>query len=117
DDDQVVIGGYSMGGYGSARLAAYYPHLFAAAMDWAGFTGSGFNLPVDSSLNPLFAIESAARFPLAQSSLGAVDNVADLVQNLRHVPTAIVYGSEDLNTPSHTAIWERFMNTEVPYQF
>lgn len=117
DADQVVIGGYSMGGYGATRLAAYYPQLFAAAMNWAGFTGSGFNLPIGPSLNPLFAIEEAGNFPLAQSGIGAVDNVIDLIQNLRHVPTAIVYGSQDLNTPSHTAIWERFLSGEGPYQF
>ena len=63
-----------MGGYGAARHAAYHPQLFAAAMDWAGFTGSAFNLPIPMSLNPLFAIEDASSFPIAQSSIGAVDH-------------------------------------------
>jgi len=87
DRERVFAGGYSMGGYGALRLAALHPDRFAGVVNWVGFTGDCLNG------TPL-----AGRCPT-----GAVGNVADLLGNLRHVPTANLYAAADELVHAHTA--------------
>jgi predicted peptidase len=39
DLERVFSGGYSMGGYGTLRMATTYPDRFAGYIDWVGYPG------------------------------------------------------------------------------
>ena len=85
-EESVLASGYSMGGYGTLRLAALYPDRFAGYMQWVGFTGedqNGFHPFPDGPNSPIY-------YPG-----GAIGNVMDLVGNLRYVPGASLYGAAD----------------------
>jgi pimeloyl-ACP methyl ester carboxylesterase len=105
DPDRIFSGGYSMGGYGAYRMAQLYPDRFAGMVNWVGFTGDGGNNPVADS-------------PYEYSS-GAIGNVIDFVGNLRHVPSALLYGGADelVHAPTALAMAQRFDEREVPYEF
>ena len=107
DEDQVFAGGYSMGGYGALRFSALYPDLFAGAVNWVGFTGDAFNLPLPE--NPL----------AGEAGTGAVGNVIDFVQNLRHVPIVNLYAAADelVHVTTALALQARFAETDVVHDF
>lgn len=98
DLDRVLVGGYSMGGFGSTRLAALYPDRFAGLSNWVGFTGSVLNTPLPG--NPLVAGEQALQgitgdaLPL-RSRIGGDINISNYLGNLRHVPSTHSYGALD----------------------
>ncbi|MGH9037234.1 MAG: prolyl oligopeptidase family serine peptidase, partial [Acidimicrobiia bacterium] len=81
DMDRVTLAGYSMGGYGTYRLATLYPDLFAAAMTVAGPPGEG------------------AWFPPAAPSGGAETLTTPWLPSARHVPFLNVVGAEDRVVP------------------
>lgn len=111
DEDQVLSGGYSMGGYGTLRMAALYPQLFAGAVNWVGFTGDIFNTPLPG--NPIPPNTSGSG-----SENGAVGNVIDFIGNLRHIPTANLYAGEDelVHASTGIAMGQAFANAvDVPY--
>ncbi|MFA5941807.1 MAG: prolyl oligopeptidase family serine peptidase [Sinimarinibacterium sp.] len=113
DPDQMYSGGYSMGGYGTLRMAELYPDRFAGAVNWVGFTGDIFNTPVPDNPLPPETGEQG-------SSVGAVGNVIDFVGNLRHIPIANLYGGEDelVTATTALALEQAFANTaEVVYEF
>lgn len=94
DEDRVFLGGYSMGGYGTARLAALYPDRFAGISNWVGFTGSILNTPLPG--NPLLALEDMTGGALPLSSrIGGFGNIIDYLGNLRHVPGTHSYAALD----------------------
>jgi predicted esterase len=68
DTDQIFAGGYSMGGYGTYRLASLYPDRFAGFIVWVG------------------AHEG-------RSAKGI--SAFDFLGNLRNVPGAMLYAGED----------------------
>lgn len=84
DPARVFAGGYSQGGYIADRMAALYPDRFAGLVTWVGYTG---NL--------------LAGTPLQAAGLtgGAVGNVLDLLGNLRHVPSVMLYAGADELVP------------------
>ncbi len=86
DPDRVLVSGLSMGGFGTLWLGAMHPHLWAGALNWVGWTGDLTN-----------GYPFADRYDSAQwgSRVGAIANALDLVGNLRHVPSAHVYGAAD----------------------
>lgn len=98
DLDRVLVGGYSMGGFGSTRLAALYPDRFAGLSNWVGFTGSVLNTPLPG--NPLVEGEKALQgitgdaLPL-QGRIGGDINISNYLGNLRHVPSTHSYGALD----------------------
>jgi pimeloyl-ACP methyl ester carboxylesterase len=111
DEDRVLSGGYSMGGYGTLRMAALYPHWFAGAVNWVGFTGDLFNTPIPG--NPIPPNTTGQG-----SEVGAVGNVIDFVGNLRHIPTANLYSGEDelVHATTGIAMGQAFANAaDVPY--
>lgn len=123
DEDRVFIGGYSMGGYGAARLAALYPDLFAGISNWVGFTGSIVNTPIPE--NPVVALENQFRSatggqsPL-DSRAGAFGNVIDFVGNLRHIPGSHTYAGADELVQVNTGLaWADKLNQSegVEYEF
>jgi pimeloyl-ACP methyl ester carboxylesterase len=81
DLERVISSGYSQGGYISFRMAALYPQRFAGFIAWVGFTGEGFNGPLeDQGLS---------------GTAGAVGNIRDFVGNLRSIPGSMIYAAED----------------------
>lgn len=123
DEERVFIGGYSMGGYGAARLAALYPDLFAGVSNWVGFTGRIVNTPIPE--NPLVALEDqflaagGDQIPL-NSRAGAFGNVIDFLGNLRHIPGSHTYAGADELVQVNTALaWADRLNQseDVQYEF
>ncbi|MEQ1440116.1 prolyl oligopeptidase family serine peptidase [Fontimonas sp. SYSU GA230001] len=113
DPDQVYAGGYSMGGYGTLRMAALYPDRFAGAVNWVGFTGDIFNTPIPGNPIPPQTGDQG-------SSVGAIGNVIDFIGNLRHVPTANLYGGEDelVTVTTALALQQAFANADgVVHEF
>jgi pimeloyl-ACP methyl ester carboxylesterase len=105
--EEIIAGGYSMGGYGTLRFAAFYPDVFAAATNWVGFTGNVYNNP-------------ATEEPPRSSPAGGIGNVIDFVQNLRHIPIVNIYAAEDELVQVNTglALRQRFLeDTEVVHDF
>jgi pimeloyl-ACP methyl ester carboxylesterase len=80
DRTNVVVGGVSMGGYGTFRLAALHPDRFAGALTFVGYTGDCLN-----------------GTPLAGecTGIGARDNAIELARNLRWVPIGMSYAGAD----------------------
>jgi pimeloyl-ACP methyl ester carboxylesterase len=113
DQDKVFSGGYSMGGYGTLRMAALYPQLFAGAVNWVGFTGDIFNTPLPG--NPIPPNTAGQG-----SENGGVGNVIDFIGNLRHIPTANLYagGDELVHATTGLAMGQAFANAQdVPYRW
>lgn len=110
DSERVVMTGYSMGGYGSMRMAAFYPDKFSAAVSWVGNTGSLYNTPVPG--NPVTTLERESNAiyeettgtQIASGDSGAIGDVLDFLGNLSHVPFAGLYAAADYLVPVHTAL-------------
>lgn len=117
DPDRVFISGYSMGGYGTLRLGALYPDLFAGAVNWVGFTGNTFNLPLPG--NPLATVASQPNPTGLSGTVGGIGNVIDFVGNFRHVPIANLYAGEDelVHVTTALALQQAFEAVEAPYKF
>jgi dienelactone hydrolase len=81
DFDRTSITGYSMGGYGTEKLASQYPDLFANGFPIVG--------PQD---------EKAFAGTLGED-FGTVYNVLRLTENLRHVPLLLWNGANDELVP------------------
>lgn len=98
DLERVLVGGYSMGGFGSTRLAILYPDRFAGLSNWVGFTGNVLNTPLPG--NPLVQGEQALQgvtgdaLPL-RGRIGGDMNISNYLGNLRHVPSTHSYGALD----------------------
>lgn len=103
DTRQEIISGYSMGGYGTYRLAELYPDRFAGFIDWVGYTDCLNGTPL------------AGRCPLA----GTDANPVDYVRNLRWVPGGMLYsGADALVFPtSAIAMRQAFASTGYRYQW
>ena len=129
DADRVMLSGYSMGGYGTLRLAALYPHDYAAGINWVGFTGSVLNLPGEETLlDSLFALTDSVFTDILltplhelqeQSSLGAIGNVIDYVGNLKYIPMTNAYSGADeiVHVSTALALQERFINSDSAFVF
>lgn len=125
DDEQLLVSGYSMGGFGTLRFAALYPDLFAGAVNWVGFTGDLLNLPIPG--NPLPPAVTALATTLGASipplsaggAVGGDVNIIDYVGNLRHIPIASLYSGADelVHVTSSLAMGVRMGQEEIPYRF
>lgn len=113
DLERVFSGGYSMGGYGTLRLAALYPDRFAGAVNWVGFTGDIFNTAIPGNPIPPYTSDGGSRN-------GAEGNVIDFLGNLRHIPSANLYAGEDelVHVTTALALMQAFADAaDVPYFF
>ncbi|HSW12034.1 MAG TPA: hypothetical protein VLI06_04295 [Solimonas sp.] len=125
DDEQLIVSGYSMGGFGTLRLGALYPDLFAGAVNWVGFTGDLFNLPLPGNPLPeaITALSQAlgASIPPLSSggAVGGDVNIIDYVGNLRHIPIANLYSGADelVHVSSSLGLGVRMGEEELPYKF
>ena len=81
DEGRVTVGGYSMGGYATYRLASLYPDLFARGFEIVG--------PPDESI---FGGPTDGQRESEHNSL-------DVTDNLRHVPLLMWHGSNDELVP------------------
>ena len=129
DSRKVLVSGYSMGGYGTLRMAALYPQDYAAGVNWVGFTGSLLNLPLErtllDSLTDLTGIElldaplSAFQELQQEFSIGAEDNVLDYLGNLEHIPVANAYSAADeiVHVTTALALQEKYVAGNSDYVF
>jgi len=83
DLDRLYITGYSMGGYGTYRLASLYPDRFAAALTWAGYSGE---------FTGTYATAGVGDGRRGKTVIG---NPVDTLENLLHVPLAHLTGTND----------------------
>ncbi len=104
DKNKVFAGGYSQGGYSTYRFASLHPDMFAGATDWVGFTGDSAN---------------GAPPGTPHYTAGAVGNGVDLIQNLLHVPTAMLYAGADYLVTANQgmAIDAAFAKTDNVYRY
>ncbi len=99
DPRMTAIGGYSMGGYGTYKLATQYPDLFAAAQPTVGPPGYGVWLPP------------------SPPSGGAGSNTNRMLASLRHVPVMIWNGVLDELVPFAGAAAQAATFDELGYPY
>lgn len=106
DEDRVIASGYSMGGGGAMYLSALFPDRFATTIAWVPFTGNclqgtplaqGRERP--DALGAVMSNDAADR---TGCPLGTRGNQFDYLDNLRHVPSAFLFGfADELIWPNH----------------
>jgi dienelactone hydrolase len=89
DRERLYITGYSMGGYGTYRLAALYPDRFAAAAVWAGYTGEFTGSYATASLGGD-----------GRRGKAIIGNPVDALENLAHLPLVHLAGTNDEIVPT-----------------
>jgi poly(3-hydroxybutyrate) depolymerase len=98
DADRIYMSGFSTGGGIAATVAAKYPHVFAAVVDWAGPTDLG---EWEQQLSSLMSLDfgcppqGPGQCPLEWQRRSA----RSMTENLKHVPLAIVHGRADAAVP------------------
>ncbi|HEY7875053.1 MAG TPA: prolyl oligopeptidase family serine peptidase [Actinomycetota bacterium] len=101
DRDRVYVSGHSMGGWGTYLLTLLYPDRFAAGAPVAGpvtqgaWTGLDFGEQCDE-----FAFEEYTPcYISANGSRPRDQHTRKLLENARHVPYAILHGTDDELVP------------------
>ncbi len=98
DPSRIYMSGFSTGGGIAATVAAKYPHLFAAVVDWAGPTDLG---EWEQQLSSLMSLDfgcppqGPGQCPIEWQRRSA----RSMTENLMHVPMAIVHGRTDAAVP------------------
>lgn len=102
DPDRVFVSGYSMGGYGTVRMATLHPDRFAGYVNWMGPTGDEYN-----------------GTPLAGQLSEAPIGVIDILGNLRNLPGIMAYAAEDelVLVPQAIEMESRLRAHSNPYRF
>ena len=90
DLERVFAGGYSMGGYGTLRMATVYPDRFAGYMNWVGYPGDACGQP-----------------DVQRCNAGEVGIAAEWLINLREVDGAHLYAGADELVNSAQGLWVR----------
>ena len=105
DRDQVTLTGYSMGGYGTYRLATLLPSLFAAGSMWAGV--------------PAYYIWPYPAPPISTPSRQSPGMAYDQLVNTQHVPLFIAQGTHDELVPvsGPTAMARRLDDLGYTYRY
>jgi dienelactone hydrolase len=98
DRDRVYSGGYSMGGYGTLRMATTYPDRFAGYLDWVGYPGRRVRPP-----------------DIQRCEAGEVGIPAEWIENLREVDGAMLYSGADELVNSAQGLWLRGLFAAVGY--
>ena len=96
DRDRVYTTGHSMGGWGSYLLTLLYPDRFAAAAPVAGPVTQGMWTGVDFEGCDEFSFdEYSPCYISANESRPRDQHTRKLLENARHVPYAILHGTDD----------------------
>jgi pimeloyl-ACP methyl ester carboxylesterase len=98
DPERVFSGGYSMGGYGTLRMATTYPDRFAGYIDWVGYPGDACGQP-----------------DVMQCQAGEVGLPSDWMLNLREVDGAMLYSGADELVNSAQGLWLRDIMAGLGY--
>lgn len=83
DPDRIYLTGLSMGGYGTWRIAARYPDLFAAIA------------PVCSPTDSWHVLSQSSTLPAFADDIVAAGSPVALARNLLHLPAKVFHGAED----------------------
>ena len=94
DPERTVLSGYSMGGFGTYKLALTYPHLFAKGLSFAGPPTCGIR------------VKGSVRTPATGGRCATDGDTTPLVGNARHIPFVIASGVLDELVP-FTSIQEQ----------
>ncbi len=98
DPYRIYMSGFSTGGGIAATVAAKYPNVFAAVVDWAGPTDLG---EWEQQLSSLISLDfgcppqGPGQCPIEWQRRSA----RSMTENLKHVPLAIVHGRADTAVP------------------
>jgi pimeloyl-ACP methyl ester carboxylesterase len=98
DRDRVFASGYSMGGYGTLRMATTYPDRFAGYIDWVGYPGDAVGQP-----------------EIQQAEAGEVGIPAEWMMNLREVDGAMLYSGADELVNAAQGAWLRGIMAALGY--
>ncbi len=108
DPDRTVIAGYSMGGYGTYRLALAYPEVFAQAVVLAGPPACGVKLLPDSTipgnLDP-------------DSHCAREGDTLHLLVNARWLPFVIAHGLIDELVPFSSVLFQVHELDRLGYRY
>jgi len=94
DPERTVLSGYSMGGFGTYKLALAYPHLFAKGLSFAGPPTCGIH------------VRGGVRTPATAGRCTTEGDTTLLVGNAQHIPFVIASGVLDELVP-FTSIQEQ----------
>jgi pimeloyl-ACP methyl ester carboxylesterase len=100
DPAYTVITGYSMGGYGTYKLASQYPDLFAKAQPTVGPPGLGIWVPPNEPI-----------------SGGAVSNTNHMLPSLRNIPFLIWNAVQDELVPYAGAVAQAQTFDDLGYRY
>jgi hypothetical protein len=98
DPDRVAVNGYSMGGYGTFRMATLWPDLFGKAFPVVGPQAEGIKV-------------------LAQDDDGDATNTFHVLDNLRNIPLMIWNGAADELVPVAGTVTHADRLAELGYRF
>jgi len=101
DRDHVYVTGHSMGGWGSYLLALLYPDRFAAASPVAGpvTQGAWTGVPYFEGCDDFKFDDYTPCYIEANGSRPRDQHTLKLLENARHVPMAILHGTDDELVP------------------
>lgn len=101
DRDRILVGGYSMGGYGTYRLTTMMPDSFASAVSIVGPPVNGIWAyplpPTGGESNP--------------------DNTRPQLENTRHIPFWITHGVADELVPVSGVVHQTQRFAELGYEY
>ena len=108
DTDRTVISGYSMGGYGTYRLALAYPEVFAQAVVLAGPTACGVKLLPDVTIPGNLDLDSHC---------AREGDTLRLLVNARWLPFVIAHGALDELVPFTSVLFQVHELDRLAYRY
>ena len=118
NDDRVYVSGHSMGGFGTYLLTMLFPDRFAAGAPVAGpvtqgaWTGADFEGCDDMKFD-----EYTPCYIDANNSRPRDQHTRKLLENLRHVPLAILHGNLDELVPYSGVARQAERLAQLGYRF
>lgn len=127
DVERRYLVGYSMGGYGTYRLATSHPDMWAAAGTYAGYTGEfvGSYQPSSEDYDELAASDPTGLVAAVRGNVTVNDgsrgqtntgNPLSLMTNLREVPVLHAAGSNDEIVPTSGQLRMRQVMDELDFR-
>lgn len=118
DSTRVYVSGHSMGGWGSYLLGLLYPDRFAAAAPYAGPPTQGLWTGVDfPGCDEMQAGDYTPCYGSANDGRPRDQHTRKLIENARHVPFAIMHGTDDELVPYSGVVNQAQRFRELNYRF